>query len=321
MRYLLDQGANVDSRDRSKRTALYYAASKGDCETVQFLLQCGADVNSWEEIEGTPICAAASRAHEEVVEILLECKASVSVSYHGTLGSAMHCACFGGSLAIFKSILARGGNMSHMSKVSIVALSETTKERWSQSLKPGDRYESDYRFVKCTPLLVAAECCNYDILRLCWTPSFGKMPGHESVSVNDACWEYVQVNDSSQPLSARASAVRSSSFAQYASGLSNPSSKASSSSAWSFMGFARPVVDQPSSTLLMWAAGSLKINLVNHLLRAGASVDLEDASGRSALHYAASPFESTQFDSVGECVQKAGGVNHLSHSVWPVPSE
>jgi ankyrin repeat protein len=130
LKYLLDRGANIDSRDMFSSTALYHAAFKGDHDTVGFLLKNGADVNPQDDIVGTPICVAAIKAHERVVEILLEHNANVTESYGKALGSAMHCACFGGSVSIFKSILAKGGSLTNMLTVSVYAMLELAKERW-----------------------------------------------------------------------------------------------------------------------------------------------------------------------------------------------
>ena len=52
----------------------------------------------------------------------------------------------------------------------------------------------------------------------------------------------------------------------------------------------------------MWAAASLKLDLIDHLLVAGAKVDAQDDNGWTALHYAASPFHDAMFDNLGVCI-------------------
>jgi ankyrin repeat protein len=105
LEYLLAQGADVDARDESGVAALCHAAFRGDHENVRFLLSRGANVNEARNLFGTPICVAALRRHTEVVETLLQHKANLSVR-SGREASALHCACFGGDIAIFESILA-----------------------------------------------------------------------------------------------------------------------------------------------------------------------------------------------------------------------
>jgi ankyrin repeat protein len=308
LRYLLDRGADIDSRDGINRTPLYHAAFKGDHEAVQLLLQNGADMNAQDDIVGTPICVAALKAHEKVVEVLLEHNASVAGSYGKALGSPMHCACFGGSVRIFQCILASGGSLGHMSIVSVSALSEMAKERWPrsrsmQTIVSGKQYAPGYRFIECSPIFLAAECCHFDILRLCWAPTDVAV-SFSTCSPDDPCWRFSQVHVSSQIQASPNSVNRSYNLAQHASGLSNISSRGSSSSAWSFMGFSRPPPIQPTSTLLMWAAGSLNLDLIDHLFKSGASVDREDTHRKTALHYAASPFENARFRDVGRCVKR-----------------
>jgi ankyrin repeat protein len=317
LKYLLDRGANIDSRDMFSSTALYHAAFKGDHDTVDFLLKNGADVNSQDDIVGTPICVAAIKAHERVIEVLLEHNANVTESYGKALGSAMHCACFGGSLSIFKSILAKGGSLTNMSTVSVYAMLELSKERWPpakimQSLASGKNCSPGQCFVECSPILLAAERCHFDILRLFWPPCDGLSnvaPADSTVIVsrhspNDVCWKFSKVQVASQFQTSQSSANESYNLAQHASGLSYTSSKASSSSAWSFMGFSRPPPDQGTSTLLMRAAGSLNLRLINFLLESGASVDRDGLYGKKCLHYAAAPFKHANFGNFGVCVKR-----------------
>jgi ankyrin repeat protein len=324
LRYPLDRGANIDSRDSFNRTGLYHAASKGNHGAVEFLLQNGADVNLQDDIMGTPLCVAASKAHERVVEVLLDHNANVAGSYGKALGSATHGACFGGSVTIFKSVLAKGGSLTNMSTVSVPVLSEMAKERWSPSNKILSLILRGH-FIKCSPILLAADRCHFDVLRLVWRGNLSDLALAENItsapiqSPDEACWTLSEGTITSLFQTSQSSANQSYNFAPNSSRLSNTSSKASSSSAWSFMGFLPPHAIQPSSTLLMWAAGSLNLDLINYLLDSSASVDREDSSGNTSLHYTASPFEGATFGDVGECVRRL--VESASHrtvynSLW-----
>jgi ankyrin repeat protein len=321
LRYLLSQGANIDTRGgRSNRSALHHAAAQDNHEAVEFLLRYGADVNLRDDEVGTPICVAASRAHERVVEILLEHKAKISASCGGVLGSAMHCACFGGSVAISRSVLARGGSIKCTSIVSLSALSNLAKQQLSspsltRSPLASRSDQANHSLIKCTPILLAAERCHFDILQMCWILPLVDNP---ICSPDNACWEFVPEHDLIHSSYTRCYANRSYNTLQYfsetsfhCSGMSFASSKASTSSAWSFMGFTHPTPALLSSTLLMWAAATLKLELIEHLLESGASVDTTDTSDKSALAYAASPFESANFGNVAECVKRLVGSGSL----------
>jgi ankyrin repeat protein len=118
LRYLLAQGANIDSWDSLLLSALYYSACRGDLENVRFLLSSGADVNWQHQHAGTAISIAALRGHADVVEALSSHKANL-VAGRGAMGSAIHCACFNGNITIVKSLLDRGASLDREAVVNI----------------------------------------------------------------------------------------------------------------------------------------------------------------------------------------------------------
>jgi ankyrin repeat protein len=68
----LDAGVPADARFRYDRTALSFAADRGQVEIVKLLLDRGADVNAKDSFYGvTPLVWAASNGHVEVARILL----------------------------------------------------------------------------------------------------------------------------------------------------------------------------------------------------------------------------------------------------------
>jgi len=76
---LLEQGVNVNSRDRSGETPLHYAAFKGRKEIVALLIAKGVDVNAKEYMnKSTPLHDAAGFAHVEIVKLLLAAGADVN---------------------------------------------------------------------------------------------------------------------------------------------------------------------------------------------------------------------------------------------------
>ncbi|HUG53481.1 MAG TPA: ankyrin repeat domain-containing protein, partial [Vicinamibacteria bacterium] len=69
---LLDKGVPVDTRFRYDRTALSFAADRGQAEMVTLLLDRGADVDAEDSFyKVTPLFWAADHSHVEVVRILL----------------------------------------------------------------------------------------------------------------------------------------------------------------------------------------------------------------------------------------------------------
>ena len=308
LEYLLAQGADIDTKGAAGLTALYNAAFRGDLENVRLLLASGADVNSRHHFAGTPICIAALRSHADVVKTLLNHKADLSL---GTIviGSAMHCACFSGVISIIKSMLDCGGTLGRpligpdgtwfsrltmwrwVAALDIRALSELTKtcdapasiKLIEASLNPYRHGEFDHRAITCSPILLLAEHRNFELLQLCWADS-----NEQSPCSPDDIWN-ARISDKPS--------------------LSN-------SSDWSFLGFPgsaprRAAEPSQNCTLLMWAAASLKLDLIDHLLVAGAKVDAQDDNGWTALHYAASPFHDAMFDNLGVCIQRLvkGGAN------------
>jgi ankyrin repeat protein len=70
VRLLLARGAGVDACDRSKRTALHYAAQVGADECVALLLEAGAKRDVRDKRGATPADLAKEAGHDEVVKAL-----------------------------------------------------------------------------------------------------------------------------------------------------------------------------------------------------------------------------------------------------------
>jgi uncharacterized protein YegJ (DUF2314 family) len=70
LRFLLEQGGDVNARSKQGVTALHFAAGFGELETVKLLLEKGAEADPKEETGITPIMAAQAQSHQEIVELL-----------------------------------------------------------------------------------------------------------------------------------------------------------------------------------------------------------------------------------------------------------
>ncbi|XP_049843356.1 uncharacterized protein LOC126295129 [Schistocerca gregaria] len=79
LRALLAAGADVESMDGDRRTALQRAAFKGRVEAVRCLLESGAEVNTRNIRHNTPLHSAASAGHAAVVQVLMTASADANI--------------------------------------------------------------------------------------------------------------------------------------------------------------------------------------------------------------------------------------------------
>jgi ankyrin repeat protein len=288
------EGANIDTRDRTEMTALHHATIRGDHEMMEFLLDSGADVNSRHTLLGTPICAAALRGHLKAVEVLFKYKAGLRLTHNGAVGSAMHCACFSGDMAIVKMILKHGGDLKQASTISMLAFYDMANIDFTPSWSPFWVRRYGNRQVRCTPVLLAAERCHFALLDLCWI-ELGKnrpnsIPSSSTYSVDNPKWGLVAEKDVKLRYSPSVGTT--------------VSTEASTNSTWSSFGFPRHASAPIKSTLLMWAAASLNLDLITYLLKHDARLSAQDASLRIALYYAILPFDDAAFHNIDRCVGK-----------------
>ena len=69
VRYLLDQGADVNAREYGGRTALTEAAFSGNASVIKELLLRGADLNAISDA-GTPLDVAIKTNHAPAIDLL-----------------------------------------------------------------------------------------------------------------------------------------------------------------------------------------------------------------------------------------------------------
>ncbi len=76
---LLNKGAYIDAKSRSKWTALMYASNRGYFSTVQVLLDKEADMEEKDRYGYTALMLAALSGHTKIVQVLLNKGADVTV--------------------------------------------------------------------------------------------------------------------------------------------------------------------------------------------------------------------------------------------------
>ncbi|KAF7539654.1 hypothetical protein G7054_g1965 [Neopestalotiopsis clavispora] len=72
VRWLLDQGANVNPQGQEIKTPLHYASQWGSVKTVELLIQYHAKVNARDQSNKTPLLYAAQERNPGIMELLLQ---------------------------------------------------------------------------------------------------------------------------------------------------------------------------------------------------------------------------------------------------------
>jgi ankyrin repeat protein len=114
---LREQGAEIDYRDRVNCTPLHHAAFEGRLDTVRYLIAAGADLHAADLFFGTPLCLAAIKGHLAVVNLFVESNVNLNQDCEH-LGTAAHAACAGGNMAVVKVLADNGANFKAQAWVS-----------------------------------------------------------------------------------------------------------------------------------------------------------------------------------------------------------
>ncbi|WP_342223953.1 ankyrin repeat domain-containing protein [Spiroplasma endosymbiont of Asaphidion curtum] len=79
VKFLIENGANINARNNDRDTPLHSAARNGNFEIVELLLKHGADVNAITKDGRTPLHYATQEGHIDIVKLLIEHKADVNI--------------------------------------------------------------------------------------------------------------------------------------------------------------------------------------------------------------------------------------------------
>jgi ankyrin repeat protein len=115
VRLLLDRGADVHLADRMSLTALHHAADRAGPKTIELLLDAGADPNAGDRCDRPPLWYAIRRRSVELMTLLLDRGADPNARTHQLgqepmLGWAIDSHTGGGDLDVVRCLLARGAD-------------------------------------------------------------------------------------------------------------------------------------------------------------------------------------------------------------------
>jgi len=92
VRFLLGNGAEINSKDQYGQTALMNAAHSGQVELVRLLIEKGADLNATAKNNLSALMLALIARQPEVARLLIEAGADVNLRSNMNFYSALHLA-------------------------------------------------------------------------------------------------------------------------------------------------------------------------------------------------------------------------------------
>lgn len=138
---MLSKGADIEYRDETGCTPLHHAAFSGPAESVEFLLDAGADINAFHEQWKVPLCIAILRGQLEIVKTLLRHKVSINIDC-GELGTPAHAACAKADMGIIELLHSEGANFGAQKYVDLGIWSVLIHEKIEPARRIARQYSS-----------------------------------------------------------------------------------------------------------------------------------------------------------------------------------
>jgi len=108
---LLANGAGVNTKDRTGRTPLHWAAVKGNKEVAEFLIAKGANLEAIDRTGRTPLHQAALEGHDGVAILLINKGANVHAR-DPMGGTPLHCAAISAVDIILLALIAKKADVN-----------------------------------------------------------------------------------------------------------------------------------------------------------------------------------------------------------------
>ncbi|ETW06273.1 hypothetical protein H310_02568 [Aphanomyces invadans] len=107
----LDNGADVNMRDKRQRTPLHWVSINRQLHVVNLLVERGANLNAPEQRLWTPLHFAAQNGHEDVVQMLLE-KGAIVDATDQRMWTPLHITSQQCQVGIVKMLVEKGANVN-----------------------------------------------------------------------------------------------------------------------------------------------------------------------------------------------------------------
>jgi uncharacterized protein len=129
---LIKAGADINNQNNENYTALLLAASYGYREIVDLLTKAGADINCKIKSGDTPLTIAAWRGYTEIVDILIKAGADLNIQNNNDKYSALTLAAQYGHLQIVDLLLKAGADLNIRTSQGINALTLAARYGYPQ---------------------------------------------------------------------------------------------------------------------------------------------------------------------------------------------
>ncbi len=166
VKYLVEQGADVNQKDAYGETSLFAAVRKSSENIVTYLIEQGADVNQKNACGETSLFAAVRRGNENIVKYLVEHGADVNEGIYGN--TPLFAAVRKSNENIVKYLVDHGADVNHKNacgETSLFAAARTGNENIVKYLtEHGANINERDRWDK-TPLHIAIDNKNEEIVK------------------------------------------------------------------------------------------------------------------------------------------------------------
>ncbi|CAM9852940.1 unnamed protein product [Ectocarpus sp. 8 AP-2014] len=173
MRLLVERGAVATAVDSKGRTALHFAAERGQAAAIEYLAETTADLNATDTDGHTPLLIAALRGQESAVDALCvagadtSCRAMAYLCVERDSFAALDIASFYGIVSMMETLLKHGADPNTRSWRNLTALHKAAEGNEAEAIdvliKAGAVISGPAGFD--SPVHSAVEGCAADAIR------------------------------------------------------------------------------------------------------------------------------------------------------------